>query len=34
MLVIDVDTCKFEDRKEDFSYIGDQIDARLFGLFK
>jgi deoxyadenosine/deoxycytidine kinase len=34
LLIIDVDTCRFEDRKEDFSQICDQIDARLFGLFQ
>lgn len=34
LLVIDVDTCRFEDRKEDFSQVCDQIDARLFGLFR
>lgn len=34
LMVIDVDSCKFEDRKEDFNRISDQIDARLFGLFK
>ena len=34
LLIIDVDTCRFEDRQEDFSQICDQIDARLFGLFQ
>lgn len=34
LMVIDVDTCKFEERKEDFNRISDQIDARLFGLFR
>lgn len=34
LMVIDVDSCKFEERKEDFNRISDQIDARLFGLFK
>ena len=34
LLVIDVDTYKFEERPEDFNFIVDQIDARLFGLFK
>ena len=34
LLIIDVDRYKFEDRKEDFAYVVDQIDARLFGLFK
>lgn len=33
LMIIDVDNCKFEDRKEDFRSIVDQIDARLFGLF-
>lgn len=34
LLVIDVDTYKFEERPEDLNFIVDQIDARLFGLFK
>lgn len=34
LMVIDVDSCKFEERKEDFNRISDQIDARLFGLFR
>ncbi len=34
LLIVDVDTGRFEDRKEDFSQICDQIDARLFGLFQ
>ena len=34
LLIVDVDTCRFEDRKEDFSQVCDQIDARLFGLFQ
>lgn len=34
LLVIDVDRYKFEEHGEDLSYIVDQIDARLFGLFK
>ena len=34
LLVIDVDTYKFEERPEDLSFIVDQIDARLFGLFE
>ena len=33
LMIIDVDNCKFEDRKEDFRSIADQIDARLFALF-
>lgn len=34
LLVIDVDKYKFEDRMEDFNYVTNQIDGRLFGLFK
>ena len=34
LLIIDVDKYKFEEKPEDFSYVVDQIDARLFGLFK
>ena len=34
LLIVDVDTCRFEDHKEDFSQVCDQIDARLFGLFQ
>ena len=34
LLVIDVDRCKFEDNLESFNYVTDQIDGRLFGLFK
>ncbi len=34
LLVIDVDKYKFEEKPEDFSYIVDQIDGRLFGLFR
>ena len=34
LLVIDVDTYKYAERPEDFNFIVDQIDARLFGLFK
>lgn len=33
-LVIDVDELDYEHRPEDFKYIVDRIDARLFGLFK
>ena len=33
LLIIDVDTIKFENRPEDFQTITDKIDAELFGLF-
>ena len=33
LLIIDVDTIKFENRPEDFQIITDKIDAELFGLF-
>ena len=33
LLIIDVDTIKFENKPEDFQYITDKIDAELFGLF-
>jgi deoxyadenosine/deoxycytidine kinase len=33
LLIVDVDTIKFENRPEDFQYITDKIDAELFGLF-
>ena len=33
LLIIDVDTVKFENKPEDFQYITDKIDAELFGLF-
>lgn len=34
LLIIDVDKYKFEDKLENLNYITDQIDARLYGLFK
>lgn len=34
VLTIDVDRYKFEENAQDFNYVVDQIDARLFGLFK
>ena len=33
LLIVDVDTVKFENRPEDFQIITDKIDAELFGLF-
>lgn len=33
LLIVDVDTIKFENRPEDFQYITDRIDAALYGLF-
>ena len=33
LLIIDVDTIKFENKPEDFQIITDKIDAELFGLF-
>ena len=33
LLIIDVDTIKFENRPEDFRFITDKIDAELYGLF-
>ncbi|MBO4635040.1 MAG: deoxynucleoside kinase [Bacteroidales bacterium] len=33
LLIIDVDTVKFESSPEDFQYITDKIDAELYGLF-
>ncbi|HIZ85302.1 MAG TPA: deoxynucleoside kinase [Candidatus Coprenecus stercoravium] len=30
LLIVDVDTCRFEERKEDFKYITDRIDAQIF----
>ena len=33
LLIVDVDTIKFENRPEDFQIITDKIDAELFGLF-
>lgn len=34
ILVIDADNLDFENRPEDFAFITDQIDARLYGLFQ
>jgi deoxyadenosine/deoxycytidine kinase len=33
ILVIDVDSCKFSDNKEDLGMVIDQVNAELFGLF-
>ena len=33
LIVIDGDTCNFEENPEDFLKVTDQIDAKLFGLF-
>ena len=33
LLIIDADTIDFENNPQDFQFITDQIDARLFGLF-
>ena len=33
LLIVDVDTVKFENRPEDFEQITDKIDAEFFGLF-
>lgn len=34
LLIIDVNKYKFGERPEDFGYVIDQIDSKLFGLFK
>jgi len=34
LIIIDGDTCKFGDSPQDLQRVCDQIDARLFGLFK
>ena len=33
LLILDVDTLKFQNRPEDFLTVTDRIDAELFGLF-
>ncbi|MBO7379980.1 MAG: deoxynucleoside kinase, partial [Bacteroidales bacterium] len=33
LIIVDGDTCNFEENPEDFLKVTDQIDAKLFGLF-